>query len=130
MAASTSVAAAATQRGRFIDIGANLLDGMFQGVYHTRQHHDPDVEDVLERAWTTGVERIVVTATGLTEAKLALDWVMPRERLYTTVGVHPTQTGDFDRHSDGSEAYLEELLELARRGKESKKVVAIGEVRH
>lgn len=38
-------------RHRFIDIGANLTDGMFQGDYHGKSYHDPDLADVLQRGW-------------------------------------------------------------------------------
>jgi|AntAceMinimDraft_12_1070368.scaffolds.fasta_scaffold165916_1 hypothetical protein len=36
---------------RLIDIGANLLDGMFQGYYHGKQYHQPDLGEVLQRGW-------------------------------------------------------------------------------
>ena len=40
------------QQPRFIDIGANLTDGMFQGAYHGKQYHDPDLSQV--RGWGRG----------------------------------------------------------------------------
>ena len=36
------------QQPRFIDIGANLTDGMFQGAYHGKQYHDPDLSQVRD----------------------------------------------------------------------------------
>lgn len=55
-AAGVSVAAAAvaSQRYRFIDIGANLTDGMFQGVYHGKPAHAADLPAVLQRAYVAG----------------------------------------------------------------------------
>ncbi|CAN0556053.1 unnamed protein product, partial [Ectocarpus sp. 8 AP-2014] len=43
----------------FIDIGANLLDDVFQGRYHGgSQKHEPDLDAVLERASAAGVEKV------------------------------------------------------------------------
>lgn len=43
----------------FIDIGANLLDDVFQGRYHGgSQKHEPDLNAVLERATAAGVEKV------------------------------------------------------------------------
>lgn len=43
----------------FIDIGANLLDDCFQGRYNGgSQKHDPDLDAVLERASSAGVEKV------------------------------------------------------------------------
>ncbi|CAN0250466.1 unnamed protein product, partial [Ectocarpus sp. 12 AP-2014] len=43
----------------FIDIGANLLDDVFQGRYHGgSQKHEPDLHAVLERASGAGVEKV------------------------------------------------------------------------
>lgn len=57
----------------FIDVGANLLDAMFQGVYNEgRSYHPPDLNAVLQRAWDAGVQRIIITAGSLAEAQAAL----------------------------------------------------------
>ena len=55
-----------------IDIGANLLDDMFQGRYHGKERHQPDLESVLEKAKREGVEAIICTAGSLTESQEAL----------------------------------------------------------
>jgi len=44
------------------DIGANLLDPMFQGQYNGTAYHDPDLNAVLQRAWDAGMEKIIITA--------------------------------------------------------------------
>lgn len=36
------------------DIGANLTDSMFQGEYHGKSYHAPDLDAVLQRAWAAG----------------------------------------------------------------------------
>lgn len=43
------------------DIGANLTDEMFDGMYNGSRKHDADRKDVLERAWNIGVQKIVLT---------------------------------------------------------------------
>ena len=45
----------AAPRMRLIDIGANLLDAMYQGEYNDKHYHAPDLEAVLERSWRAGV---------------------------------------------------------------------------
>jgi TatD DNase family protein len=35
-------------------------DGMFKGIYNGRQCHVADIPAVLSRAWTAGVDRIIV----------------------------------------------------------------------
>ena len=39
-----------------IDIGANLLDPMYRGIYHGREeaYHPDDLADVIDRAWDAG----------------------------------------------------------------------------
>lgn len=44
-----------------IDIGANMLDTMFQGEYNGSQKHTADLEPVLARAWEAGVQKIMIT---------------------------------------------------------------------
>ena len=47
---------APTKRRRsYIDVGANLTDGMFRGEYHGKTYHDPDLDVVLRRGWDAGV---------------------------------------------------------------------------
>jgi TatD DNase family protein len=91
---------------KFVDIGANLLDERFtQGVYHGQFRHDPDVDQVLERAAQKGVTHIILTAGTLEDSREAVRTVRKwRETLAAssscslsslfvgcTVGVHPTR---------------------------------------
>jgi hypothetical protein len=50
------VAAAVAWAPRFVDIGANLLDPMFQGIYNGSSKHPGDLDAVLDRARARGVE--------------------------------------------------------------------------
>jgi len=107
-----------------IDIAANLTDSVFRGEYGNKKVHDEDLEEVLKRAWEVGVDKIIVTATNLTDAKNALQIVSNHPNLYSTVGVHPTHCQEFEEVNN-AEKHLESLLELIRANQQ--KVVAIGE---
>lgn len=48
---------------RLIDIGGNLLDSMYQGIYNDKSYHAPDLEAVLERGWGSGEGSSVLHAT-------------------------------------------------------------------
>lgn len=60
---------------KFIDIGANLTDPMFRGVYGSSQKHEADLNHVLNRAWDIGMEKIIVTVGTLNESKEALELI-------------------------------------------------------
>ena len=85
----------------YVDVGANLTDGMFRGVYRGKRAHEDDLGAVLRRAREAGVSDIIVTAGTLEEAREAV--ALAREtredgaapRLYATCGVHPTRCGAF-----------------------------------
>ncbi len=55
-AAATVAVATAAWAPRFVDIGANLLDPMFQGVYNGSSKHPGDLDQVLARARAKGVQ--------------------------------------------------------------------------
>lgn len=111
---------------RLIDIGANLTDAMFRGIYHTSQKHNDDFDLMLKRAKIGGVEKIIITGGSLDDSKKALELARLDECLYSTVGVHPTRCEEFNAFKDGPDAYLDELSKLIREG--NGKVVAIGEL--
>ena len=56
-----------------LDIGANLTDPMYQGIYNGTQKHQPDLEKVLERSWNNNLSKIIITAGSLEESKKALE---------------------------------------------------------
>lgn len=38
-------------------------DSMFKGIYNGKQYHAADIQAVLKRAWTAGVDRIIVNSS-------------------------------------------------------------------
>uniref|UniRef100_A0A5B7BI20 Putative deoxyribonuclease TATDN1 isoform X1 n=1 Tax=Davidia involucrata TaxID=16924 RepID=A0A5B7BI20_DAVIN len=111
---------------RMIDIAVNFTDNMFKGIYNGKQCHIADIATVLSRAWSGGVDRIIVTGGSLEESKEALAIAETDARLFCTVGVHPTRCKEFDESGD-PEKHFQALLSLAKEGVEKGKVVAIGE---
>ncbi|XP_045157569.2 deoxyribonuclease TATDN1-like [Mercenaria mercenaria] len=109
---------------KFIDIGANLTDPVFRGVYRGKRHHEDDFLDMLKRAKDVGMEKIMVTAGCLKDAKEAVELVQQHDNLYTTIGCHPTRCGDFEKSGE-PDGYMNKLLDIAVQNKH--KVVAVGE---
>ncbi|KAI8562884.1 hypothetical protein RHMOL_Rhmol03G0070000 [Rhododendron molle] len=115
------------------DIAVNFTDGMFKGLYHGKQCHKPDIAAVLSRAWSAGVDRIIVTGGSLEESKEALA-IAETDVFYSwqqgfSVPLVCTQQDakwEFDESGD-PEKHFQELLSLAKKGAEKGKVVAIGE---
>jgi TatD DNase family protein len=102
---------------------------MFQGIYHGKQAHKADLTGVLDRAFDIGLEKIIVTGGNLEQSRQALDLAGIDDRLYSTVGVHPTYCSLFTDPNNGYEGdpdkYQEELLVHATSNRA--KVVAVGE---
>ncbi|URE41090.1 TatD related DNase [Musa troglodytarum] len=112
---------------RMIDIAVNFTDLMFKGIYNGRQCHAADIPAVLARAWSAGVDRIIVTGGSLQESKEALAIAETDGRLFCTVGVHPTRCKVEFEESGDPEQHFQALVSLAQEGIQKGKVVAIGE---
>ncbi|XP_022100643.1 putative deoxyribonuclease TATDN1 isoform X2 [Acanthaster planci] len=108
-----------------IDIGVNLTDSMFRGVYNGTQKHKDDLLDVLQRAFNAGVKKMFITGGTLEDSRSALTLAKTNDTLYSTVGCHPTRCKEFDEAAGGPDEYSKQLLILAQTNKE--KVIAIGE---
>lgn len=116
---------------RFADIGANLTDAQFQGVYHGKQKHEPDLPAVLERSRDSGVAKLLVTGSNLGESRAAVELAAKNPGyLFATVGVHPCHATEIDHNDDGlsANAYLAEIEKTAVEGKAKGVVKAFGEI--
>lgn len=91
-----------------IDIGANLTDKSFTG----------DLDAVVERAKSSGIDHVMVTGTDVSSSRHAVDLCAEYPGfLSSTAGVHPHSAGRV------SESWIDEIEEITR----SECVVAIGE---
>lgn len=107
---------------KFIDIGANLTDLMFSGIYNGSQKHTGDLREVLLRAYNAGLEKIIVTCGCLKDLEVAKLLCASDDRLFFTVGIHPTRCQEFAKDSKACYDKLKSCLE-----DNPAKVVAVGE---
>lgn len=49
-----------------------MTDPMFQGMYNNSRKHPADYKNVLQRAWQSGMDKIILTVGTITEADEAL----------------------------------------------------------
>ena len=106
---------------KLIDIGANLTDPMFHGVYREKRKHEDDFDDILKRASLAGVEKMIVTGGSLEDSKKAISLCSSHDNMFCTVGCHPTRCKEF---LEKPQEYLSNLSNLM---KNNFQVVAVGE---
>lgn len=112
---------------KYFDIGVNFTDPMFHGSYHGKNHHQSDIEDVILRAKTFNVRRMLLTGSSLEESRTTLEIASSySDYLYSTVGVHPCSVNEINETNDVE--YLQNLKELAISGKKAGIVKAFGEI--
>lgn len=114
---------------KFFEIGANLLDDTFRGIYHGKQKHQEDILSVLERGKEMGVQRQIVTAGCLDDSIEALKLVRllrPKYEIFSTVGVHPTRANELKDPEDASKI-IDQLRAMIVDGKSDGSVLALGE---
>ncbi|KAL3481605.1 hypothetical protein BJX99DRAFT_149739 [Aspergillus californicus] len=114
---------------KYVDIGINLSDPVFQGNYHGKQVHVSDLDDIIQRARDVGCQKFMVTGSDMDESKHAIEIAKRYPGFcYATVGIHPCQAKLFDRFPGGPEKMLEELRSLALEAKKAGHAVAFGEI--
>ncbi|KAE8448923.1 hypothetical protein EG329_008719 [Mollisiaceae sp. DMI_Dod_QoI] len=113
---------------RYIDIGINLTDPVFTGLYHGTQRHPNDLSSVLQRAKEVGCEKLIVTGSDLHESRKAIQLAKDHPgTIYATIGVHPCNCTQFTS-SPSPSIILDELRTLALEAKSSSHAVAFGEI--
>jgi len=108
---------------KYFDIGANLTDPVFNGIYRGKEKHPDDFEAIMNRAREIGMKGYLVTGGTLEDSKNALNVAKNIEGGFSTCGVHPTRCSEFDQSGD-AEQYYKNLRDFA---KSSDKIKAIGE---
>jgi Tat protein secretion system quality control protein TatD with DNase activity len=109
-----------SSRIRMIDIGANLCDSVYRGIYHGgKQVHGNDLENILKRSQGIGIEKIIITSGYKDELNESLSLIhsYPSFPLYTTVGVHPTRCNEMEGDCDG---YIKELISIVKENNKQK----------
>ena len=109
---------------RIIDIGVNLTDPVFKGLYRGKQAHQNDFNEVISRAEKIGVEKMIITVGRQEESNDALELCKTNSNFFCTIGCHPTRCNEFEEHGSPDE-YYKNLLKIALDNKD--KVIAIGE---
>lgn len=92
----------------FVDTHAHLFYPNFKD----------DLDDVMLRAQTAGVDYIIVPATDLQTCYDVIELTKKYDMIYGTVGIHPHETKDWDKK------FLMQIEKFAN----SNKVVGIGEI--
>lgn len=92
----------------FVDTHAHLFYPNYNG----------DLDDVIERAKSSGVDYIIVPATDIASSARAIELAEKYDFIYATVGIHPHDTKDFTI----------DLIPLLEKSAKHPKVVAIGEI--
>lgn len=80
---------------------------------------DQDRDEVLQRAFDGGVEKIIAIGCNLERSQAAVDLAEKYDNVYASVGIHPDDIAELDNPDT-----MERLHKLAQRDK----VVAIGEI--
>lgn len=62
-------------------VGINLTDPVFTGIYHGKKAHENDVDDVLQRAVDAGCIKLMITGSDLQESRNAVKLAMQHRRL-------------------------------------------------
>jgi TatD DNase family protein len=66
------------------DIGANLTDEVFDGIYSGSRKHDADRQQVLDRAYQIGVEKIILTVGTIFDCEPAFKIASNDGKFHTT----------------------------------------------
>ncbi|KAJ2903404.1 hypothetical protein MKZ38_009981 [Zalerion maritima] len=81
---------------RFIDIGINLADPIFRGVYHGKERHEDDLHAVVDRASEVGCAKLIVTGSSMRSSEEGLELCRQFPgTVYSTAGIHPCSSAIF-----------------------------------
>jgi TatD DNase family protein len=82
------------------------------------QDYKDDLDEVIARAKSSGVDKIIVPSTDLPSAAAVINLVNKYDIVYGAIGVHPHDTKEWN------EEIINQIADLA----DNKKIVAIGEI--
>jgi TatD DNase family protein len=121
-------------------IGINLGDPVFRGVYHGKKAHEDDLVAIISRARDVGVEKMMITGSSLKDSREAIK-VAENHRsyecmdiqtltsvahlCYATVGIHPCSARTIPAQDPARKQHLLQLTTLAKSNPEV--ITAFGE---
>ncbi|KAL5324706.1 hypothetical protein ACEPPN_009254 [Leptodophora sp. 'Broadleaf-Isolate-01'] len=108
---------------KFVDIGINLTDPVYTGLYHGTQRHQNDLPAVVQRAIDIGCEKLIVTGSDLEHSQTAVRLAEEfSNTIYATIGVHPCNAQSLGPKT------LSSLTTLAQTSIKAGHGVAFGEI--
>ncbi|EPS35733.1 hypothetical protein H072_10836 [Dactylellina haptotyla CBS 200.50] len=117
---------------RYIDVGINLTDMMYQGFYRGRKVHEADLDNVISRGQAIGCKMLMVTGSDYKHSIEAVDLASKYPGfIFATVGVHPCCATALVTSGGGVpnlRSALKPVEELVLRGKTQGTVTAFGEI--
>ena len=120
---ATTILLRRAMSAKYFDIGANLTDGVFTGIYRGKEKHPNDWGAIMKRADDIGMCGYLVTGGTLDDSHDALKIAKTVKNGFSTCGVHPTRCNAFEESGD-AEGYYEKLQTFAA---DNDLVKAIGE---
>ncbi|CUM65568.1 uncharacterized protein PRCAT00003214001 [Priceomyces carsonii] len=138
-----TIAKMSSWRPRYYDIGVNFSDPMFQGYYNNSStaKHNPDLDEVIQRAKCFNVDKILITASTIKESEEHFELCERYGNSFgSTVGVHPcTVAQEFFVKDEEKNEYTNALIpnideklsilkKVALSGQKSGYVKAFGEI--
>ncbi|CAG8949186.1 hypothetical protein HYFRA_00004809 [Hymenoscyphus fraxineus] len=134
---------------RYVDIGINLTDPVYTGLYHGTQRHPSDISAVISRAQSVGCTKLLVTGSDISESAKAIElakeyrsclshfailqptWTNELHNqtagtVYTTLGIHPCSSSSFTSEESASKIITE--LRTLYESAPTNTVVAFGEL--
>ncbi|XP_072391412.1 deoxyribonuclease TATDN1-like isoform X1 [Diabrotica undecimpunctata] len=111
---------------KLIDVSANLTHAQYSGSYGhpPTKIHKADLQQVLERSWEAGLQRIIICVHDLNESRKGLKIAQSDKRLFCTIGCAYANSLHFEENVE-PDLYIEQVKAVIASGKE--KIVAIGE---
>lgn len=87
-----------TFKNKLMDIGLNLIDKQFQGVYHGKKIHPCDIKTVIHKMLENDVSRCMLTSSSIQDyhdnAKICQDYKDLIPNIGYTVGIHPCSSAE------------------------------------
>ena len=93
-----------TFKNKLMDIGLNLIDKQFQGIYHGKKIHPCDIKNVINKMIENDVSRCMLTSSSIQDyhdnSKICEDYKDMIPNIGYTVGIHPCSSAEMMNGKD------------------------------